>query len=83
MRETLGTPRDFAAEGFEPKDHLDLGEGLDALDMARGAKVWGRASTFSTASARAWRWLCQPRDAAAVEAGFVPMITPDAGHARR
>ncbi|MCI7552029.1 MAG: serine--tRNA ligase [Actinomycetaceae bacterium] len=37
----VGTPRDFSAEGFEPKDHLDVAEGIDALDMARGAKVSG------------------------------------------
>ena len=37
----VGTPRDFAAEGFEPKDHLDVAEGLGALDMARGTKVSG------------------------------------------
>ncbi len=32
-------PRDFAAEGFEPRDHLDLGERLGILDMDRGVKV--------------------------------------------
>ncbi|MBO3143621.1 serine--tRNA ligase [Dermatophilus congolensis] len=32
-------PRDFAAEGFEPKDHLDLGENLGAIDTGRGVKV--------------------------------------------
>ncbi len=37
----VGEPRDFAAEGFEPKDHLDVAEGLGALDMARGTKVSG------------------------------------------
>ncbi len=39
--EEVGTPRDFAAEGFEPKDHLEVAATLDALDMARGAKVSG------------------------------------------
>jgi seryl-tRNA synthetase len=37
--ETHGTPRDFAADGFEPRDHLDLLEGLGAVDMGRGVKV--------------------------------------------
>lgn len=37
----VGEPRDFAAAGFEPKDHLDVAEGIDAVDMARGAKVAG------------------------------------------
>ncbi|MBK7722074.1 MAG: serine--tRNA ligase [Austwickia sp.] len=36
---TYGTPRDFAAEGFEPKDHVDVLEGLGGLDLARGVKV--------------------------------------------
>jgi seryl-tRNA synthetase len=36
-----GTPRDFAAEGFEPKDHVDLGVGLGILDQERAAKVTG------------------------------------------
>ncbi|HEX5383143.1 MAG TPA: serine--tRNA ligase, partial [Propionibacteriaceae bacterium] len=39
--ETLGTPRDFAAEGFQPKDHLELGQLLGAIDVERGAKVSG------------------------------------------
>ena len=37
--ETHGTPRDFAAEGFEPRDHVDVLEGLGGLDLARGVKV--------------------------------------------
>src|SRR5262245_10662044 len=35
------TPRDFAAEGFEPKDHVDLGAGLGILDQERATKVTG------------------------------------------
>ncbi|WP_295697451.1 serine--tRNA ligase [Lapillicoccus sp.] len=41
LLETVGTPRDFAAEGFAPRDHLALGEILGALDIARGSKVGG------------------------------------------
>ena len=37
--ETHGEPRDFAAEGFAPKDHLEVLEGLGAVDMGRGVKV--------------------------------------------
>ncbi len=37
--DTVGAPRDFAAEGFEPLDHVDLLEGLGGLDLARGTKV--------------------------------------------
>ena len=35
----VGTIRDFAAEGFEPKDHLTLGEEVAGIDMKRGVKV--------------------------------------------
>lgn len=36
-----GTPRDFAAEGVAPKDHIDLATGLGILDQERAAKVTG------------------------------------------
>ena len=36
-----GTPRDFAAEGFEAKAHWDLGTDLGILDFERGAKLSG------------------------------------------
>ena len=34
-----GTPRDFAAEGFEPQAHWDLGANLGILDFDRGVKL--------------------------------------------
>ncbi len=34
-----GTPRDFAAEGFEPKAHWDLGPVLNIIDFDRGVKL--------------------------------------------
>ena len=75
--ETVGTARDFAAEGFEPKDHLELAEGLDALDMARGAKVGGSRFYFlKGVGARLELALLNMAIAQAVEAGFIPMITP-------
>ncbi len=40
-RRRWGTPRDFAAEGFEPKAHWDLGTDLGILDFERGAKLAG------------------------------------------
>ncbi len=36
-----GTPRDFAAEGFAPKDHVDVATNLGILDLERAAKVTG------------------------------------------
>ena len=46
--ELVGTPRDFAAEGFAPRDHLELGELLGAIDMERGAKVSGSRFFYLT-----------------------------------
>jgi seryl-tRNA synthetase len=77
VRETVGTPRDFAAEGFEPRDHLELAEGLQALDMERGAKVGGSRFYFlKGVGALLELALLNLAIAQAVEAGFTPMITP-------
>jgi seryl-tRNA synthetase len=46
--ETIGTLRDFTAEGFEPRDHVELGRMLGAIDMERGAKVSGSRFYFLT-----------------------------------
>ncbi len=75
--ETVGTARDFAAEGFEPRDHLSLGEGLDAIDMERGAKVSGARFYFlKGAGARLEMGLLTFAMTRAIAAGFVPLITP-------
>ncbi|KGN31714.1 seryl-tRNA synthetase [Knoellia sinensis KCTC 19936] len=75
--EEVGTPRDFAAEGFEPKDHLTLAEALGALDMERGAKVSGSRFYFlKGVGARLEMAMLQLAMQRAIEAGFVPMITP-------
>jgi seryl-tRNA synthetase len=75
--ETVGTARDFANEGFEPKDHLELAEGLDALDMERGVKVGGSRFYFlKGVGARLELALLNMAIAQAVETGFTPMITP-------
>ena len=56
--EHVGTPRDFAAEGFEPKDHVDLGKLLGAIDVERGAKVSGARFFYLTGPAHcsSWPW---------------------------
>ena len=46
--ETIGTPRDFAAEGFEPRDHIELGKLLGAIDIDRGVKVSGARFYYLT-----------------------------------
>jgi seryl-tRNA synthetase len=75
--ETVGTPRDFAAEGFTPLDHLELGERLGAIDTDRGAKVSGARFYYLTGpGARLELGLLNLAVARAVGHGFTPMITP-------
>ncbi|WP_431043177.1 serine--tRNA ligase [Streptomyces sp. P1-3] len=75
--EELGAPRDFAAEGFEPKDHLELGELLGAIDTERGAKVSGSRFYYLTGvGALLELALVNAAMAQATAAGFTPMLTP-------
>ncbi|HSI26588.1 MAG TPA: serine--tRNA ligase [Aeromicrobium sp.] len=75
--ETVGTPRDFAAEGFEPRDHLVLGDLLGAIDVERGAKVSGARFYYLTGvGAQLELALTQLSMAKAAEWGFIPMIPP-------
>ncbi|MFD5188340.1 serine--tRNA ligase [Streptomyces sp. NPDC058357] len=75
--ETHGTIRDFGAEGFEPRDHLELGEMLGAIDMERGAKVSGSRFYYLTGvGALLELALVNAAIAQATEAGFIPMLTP-------
>jgi seryl-tRNA synthetase len=46
--EHVGKPRDFEAEGFEPRDHVELGRLLGAIDIDRGAKVSGARFYYLT-----------------------------------
>ena len=75
--ETVGVPRDFAAEGFEPKDHLELGEALGAIDMERGTKISGsRFYVLTGLGARLEFALLNLAMTKAVEWGFTAMIPP-------
>lgn len=78
--EHVGTPRDFAAEygaDFVVKDHLELGEGLRAIDTERGAKVSGARFYYLTGlGARLELALLNAAVDTAVAAGFTPVITP-------
>ncbi|HWM37540.1 MAG TPA: serine--tRNA ligase [Streptomyces sp.] len=77
VRETIGSPRDFAAEGFEPKDHLELGQLLGAIDVERGAKVSGSRFYYLTGvGALLELALVNAAIAQATEAGFTPMLPP-------
>ncbi|MFB8783650.1 serine--tRNA ligase [Streptomyces albogriseolus] len=75
--ETHGAVRDFAAEGFEPRDHLELGQLLGAIDVERGAKVSGSRFYFLTGvGALLELALVNAAMAQATAAGFTPMLTP-------
>lgn len=77
LRHEGGDPRDFTKEGFTPKDHLELAEGLDAIDMKRGAKVSGsRFYYLKGVGARLELALLTMAMDQAVDAGFIPMMTP-------
>ncbi len=78
----VGTPRDFAAEGFTPRDHVELGTALGAIDLERGAKVSGSRFYFLTGvGALLELALVNLAISQAVEAGFTPVIAAGAGQA--
>lgn len=75
--ETIGTPRDFAAEGIEVRDHLAIGEIIGGIDMERGAKVSGSRFYFLTGPGALLEFaLMQYCLAKLTEWGFTPMIPP-------
>lgn len=75
--EQHGTPRDFAADGFTPRDHLELGELLGAIDVDRGAKVSGSRFYYLTGvGALLELALVNAAIAQATAAGFTPVLTP-------
>jgi seryl-tRNA synthetase len=62
---------------FEPRDHLELGEMLGAIDMVRGTKVSGSRFYFlSGIGARLEIALMSLALDRALAAGFTPLITP-------
>jgi seryl-tRNA synthetase len=73
----LKTVGDIPAFDFEARDHLELGELLGAIDMARGAKVAGaRFSYLRGIGARLELALMNMALDKALSNGFIPMITP-------
>jgi seryl-tRNA synthetase len=69
-----GTPREF---DFRVRDHLELGEGLAAIDTERGAKVSGARFYYLTGvGARLELALLNAAVDKALAAGFTPVITP-------
>jgi seryl-tRNA synthetase len=70
---TVGTPPEVA----EPRDHLEIGTALRAIDMERGAKVSGSRFYFLTGlGAQLELALVNLAMAQAEATGFVPVIAP-------
>jgi seryl-tRNA synthetase len=75
--EEIGTPRDFAAAGFTPRDHVELGQLLAAIDVERGAKVSGARFYYLTGvGAQLELALVSMAMDQATSYGFVPVIPP-------
>ncbi len=75
--EHVGTPRDFSADGFEPRDHVEIGKLLGAIDTERGAKVAGSRSYYLTGVGALLEFaLVNYAISSAVRAGFTPVIPP-------
>jgi len=73
----IGTPRDFGTDGFEARDHVELGAMLGAIDVERGAKVSGARFYYLTGvGALLEMALTRMAMDQAVGAGFIPMIPP-------
>ncbi len=72
--ETIGTPREF---DFEPRDHIELGRILGAIDLDRGAKVSGARFYYLTGQgADLELGLIQMAMDQARSAGFTTVIPP-------
>jgi len=73
----VGTPRDFTAEGFAPRDHVELGQLLGAIDIDRGVKVSGSRFFYLTGPGALLEIaLLNLAMQQATSHGLVPMITP-------
>ncbi len=74
---TLREVGEKAAFDFEPRDHVELGEALRAIDVTRGAKVSGSRFYFLTGiGARLEIALMNMALDKALAEGFTPLITP-------
>lgn len=75
--DVVGTPRNFDAEGFTPRDHVELGELLAAIDIERAAKVSGSRFYFLTGvGALLELALLNLAIARATSYGFTPVVPP-------
>ena len=75
--EHVGQPRDFAAEGIAVRDHIAIGEALQAIDIERGAKVSGSRFYYLTGDGALLEFaLVQLAMTLAQQNGFTPVIPP-------
>ena len=73
----VGQARNFAAEGFTPRDHVEIGEILKAIDVERGAKVSGSRFYYLTGQGALLELaLVQMAITMATKNGFIPVIPP-------
>ncbi len=62
---------------FEPKDHLDLGEALDLIDMSRATEISGSRFLYLKGDAVLLEFaLIQYAMSVAMAEGFIPVIPP-------
>ena len=74
LLEEVGTPRSF---DFEPRDHLELGEMLGAIDVERAAKVSGSRFYYLTGVGAQLEFaLVNMAMDLAMDAGFTLMVPP-------
>lgn len=72
--EEIGRPTTF---DFTPKDHVELGKILGAIDTERGAKVSGSRFYYLTGNGALLEFaLVNLAMSKAVAAGFIPVVTP-------
>ncbi|WP_193613214.1 serine--tRNA ligase [Nocardioides lijunqiniae] len=72
--ETVGTPAEF---DFEPRDHIELGRLLGAIDLERGAKVSGSRFYFLTGVGAELEFaLINLANETARDFGFTQVIAP-------
>ncbi len=72
--EEIGKPPTFS---FPPKDHVELGKILGAIDTERGAKVSGSRFYYLTGNGALLEFaLINLAMAKAVAAGFIPVVPP-------
>jgi seryl-tRNA synthetase len=74
---TVGTPRDFLAEGVAVRDHVEIGESLHAIDVERGTKVSGARFYYLTGPGALLELaILNAAIEVGIAAGLTPVITP-------